>query len=445
MLSANTINTIEEMPQGRFSPEASREGEGISLKTSIFIKQRISLLLIAAMLISIVAGIFASNGKPTFTDVPSSHWSYSYVEKAAKNGWVSGIGNGKFGVDNQVTYAEFSTMLVRAFLSEELEHYGGHAAFWYEPYCATIAAMGIDKGTRMYDGYSYVWSQPINRYEMAQLLNNILAYKEVELSYNAATVQAGIGDWNNVPSNYREALTAVVGAGMITGVDSKGTFNGNGLMTRGQAAVVMCRMFEVIKTGGSVTPVEPTEPAEPGASEGNLGQKLSSGATAAAGVLSSIGKDDAYPTYGNSDVVSPNGYFTGATEVEIGEAQLVYELLDMVNEIRVSEGLAPVKWADSDAAEEMVLLRAYELTIKYSHDRPNGGYAPGEVIMRGSPSAASAFSAWMKSPDHKTALMDTGNVYMTAAKCGNCWIISLFQNMDSIERYPASNYHHPVW
>ena len=295
-------------------------------------KKRISLLLIAAMLISIVAGIFASNGKPAFTDVPSNHWSYSYVEKAAENGWVSGIGNGKFGVDNQVTYAEFSTMLVRAFLSEELEHYGGPTSPWYEPYCATVAAMGIDKGTRMYDGYSYVWSQPINRYEMAQLLYNILAYKEVELSYNAATVQAGIGDWNNVPSNYREALTAVVGAGMITGVDSKGTFNGNGLMTRGQAAVVMCRMFEVIKTGGSVTPVEPTEPAEPGASEGNLGQKLSSGATAAAGVLSSIGKDDAYPTYGNSDVVSPNGYFTGATEVEIGEAQLVYELLDMVIE-----------------------------------------------------------------------------------------------------------------
>ena len=254
-------------------------------------KKRISLLLIAAMLISIVAGIFASNGKPAFTDVPSNHWSYSYVEKAAENGWVSGIGNGKFGVDNQVTYAEFSTMLVRAFLSEELEHYGGPTSPWYEPYCATVAAMGIDKGTRMYDGYSYVWSQPINRYEMAQLLNNILAYKEVELSYNAATVQAGIGDWNNVPSNYREALTAVVGAGMITGVDSKGTFNGNGLMTRGQAAVVMCRMFEVIKTGEVVAPVEPTKPADPGASEENLGQKLTSGATAAAGVKSSIGKD----------------------------------------------------------------------------------------------------------------------------------------------------------
>ena len=406
-------------------------------------KKRISLLLIAAMLISIVAGIFASNGKPTFTDVPSSHWSYSYVEKAAENGWVSGIGNGKFGVDNQVTYAEFSTMLVRAFLSEELEHYGGHAAFWYEPYCATIAAMGIDKGTRMYDGYSYVWSQPINRYEMAQLLNNILAYKEVELSYNAATVQAGIGDWNNVPSNYREALTAVVGAGMITGVDSKGTFNGNGLMTRGQAAVVMCRMFEVIKTGEVVAPVEPTKPADPGASEENLGQKLTSGATAAAGVKSSIGKDDAYPTYGPSDVVSNNGYYSGATDVDIGDAELVYELLDMVNTARAEEGSPALKWTTSDQAEEYTLLRAHELASNFSHNRPNGSYnILGEVCTNGPTSSVAAYNNWMNSAAHKEILMDPGNEYMIAARSGNRWIICLgIDGMDlTLNGYAVNNY-----
>lgn len=406
-------------------------------------KKRISLLLIAAMLISIVAGIFASNGKPAFTDVPSNHWSYSYVEKAAENGWVSGIGNGKFGVDNQVTYAEFSTMLVRAFLSEELEHYGGHAAFWYEPYCATIAAMGIDKGTRMYDGYSYVWSQPINRYEMAQLLNNILAYKEVELSYNAATVQAGIGDWNNVPSNYREALTAVVGAGMITGVDSKGTFNGNGLMTRGQAAVVMCRMFEVIKTGEVVAPVEPTKPADPGASEENLGQKLTSGATAAAGVKSSIGKDDAYPTYGPSDVVSNNGYYSGATDVDIGDAELVYELLDMVNTARAEEGSPALKWTTFDQAEEYTLLRAHELASNFSHDRPNGSYnILGEVCTKGPTSSVTAYNNWMNSPAHKEILMDPGHEYMIAARSGNRWIICLGLDADdlTLNGYAVNNY-----
>ena len=409
-------------------------------------KKRISLLLIAAMLISIVAGIFASNGKPTFTDVPSNHWSYSYVEKAAENGWVSGIGNGKFGVDNQVTYAEFSTMLVRAFLSEELEHYGGHAAFWYEPYCATIAAMGIDKGTRMYDGYSYVWSQPINRYEMAQLLNNILAYKEVELSYNAATVQAGIGDWNNVPSNYREALTAVVGAGMITGVDSKGTFNGNGLMTRGQAAVVMCRMFEVIKTGGSVTPVEPTEPAEPGASEGNLGQKLSSGATAAAGVLSSIGKDDAYPTYGNSDAVSPNGYFTGATNVDIGNAKLQYGFLELVNEARVSEGHEPLTWGTTDSMEEYTLIRCNEIVSNFSHDRPKGSFS-GEVCAKGYSTVRAAFNGWMNSSGHKYSLMGDTYSYMTAASSGNYWIICLWSDggLKLAEKWSSNNYDYSAY
>ena len=84
-------------------------------------KKQISLLLAAVMLISIFAGIFATPSKPTFSDVPADHWAYEFVEKAAKEGWVAGVGNGRFGVDNQVTYAEFATMLTRAYFSDELE------------------------------------------------------------------------------------------------------------------------------------------------------------------------------------------------------------------------------------------------------------------------------------------------------------------------------------
>jgi hypothetical protein len=413
-------------------------------------KKRISMLLIAAMLISIVAGIFASNGKSTFSDVPSSHWSYSYVERAAENGWVSGVGNGLYGVDRQVTYGELALMLGRSVYPELIDWYGGDPAevAWYVPCLAVMAGMGLDNGTPLDNGFEEVALQPINRYNMAQILYNFLKDGGKVPSYNAAAVQASIGDWSSVPSNYQDALMAVVSASIITGVDSNGTFNGNGLMTRGQAAVVMCRMFEVIKTGEVVAPVEPTKPADPGASEENLGQKLTSGATAAAGVKSSIGKDDAYPTYGNSDDVSPNGYFTGATEVEIGEAQLVYDLLDMVNEAREAEGISPLKWSPSDACEEFVLLRAYELTIKFSHDRPNGGYAPGEVCTQGPSSSNAAFRNWMNSSRHKDILLDPGYEYMSAANCGNSWVISVEQNMESIantERFPASNYHHPVY
>ena len=96
-------------------------------------KKQISLLLAAVMLISIFAGIFATPSKPTFSDVPADHWAYEFVEKAAKEGWVAGVGNGRFGVDNQVTYAEFATMLTRAYFSDELEAYSLSLIHIYEP------------------------------------------------------------------------------------------------------------------------------------------------------------------------------------------------------------------------------------------------------------------------------------------------------------------------
>ena len=52
---------------------------------------------------------------PTFPDVPESHWAYSYVERAAENGWVNGTGNGQFAPGGTLTFAEFYTMIVPVF------------------------------------------------------------------------------------------------------------------------------------------------------------------------------------------------------------------------------------------------------------------------------------------------------------------------------------------
>ena len=65
---------------------------------------------------------------PAFSDVPESHWSHSYVEKAAENGWVSGVGNGLYGVDKQVTYGELALMLGRSVYPELIDWYGGDPA-----------------------------------------------------------------------------------------------------------------------------------------------------------------------------------------------------------------------------------------------------------------------------------------------------------------------------
>lgn len=435
-------------------------------------KQRAALGLAVVMAVSILSGVFASTSTPTFSDVPTKHWAYSYVERAADEGWVTGIGNGKFGVDNQITYGEMFAMLVRVYLSDEpaldldLHNYTEH---WYDPYCMVADDYSFTDGLRFGNSslYREHGEEIVNRYDMAQFFYNVMDHfaETAEIyrkgygvstewdnfylpKYDAVSVQAGIADWNSVPANYREAVTAIVGSGIITGVDGKGTFNGNGVMTRAQAATVMCRFIDVLTENGapavsssSTTPTDPAEPTESTKPSGELGQKLPSGATAAAGVKEQVGKDDAYPTYGSSDVVSNNGYFTGAPSVDIGNAQLKYEFLDWVNEARVAEGHEPLEWISSDAAEEHTLQRCYELVSNFTHERPKGKFA-AEVIAKGQFSAEKAFNDWMNSPGHKQTLMGDKYKYLSAAKAGDCWIICVWSDYDLTfaERWAYTNY-----
>ncbi|MDF2838094.1 MAG: hypothetical protein K0Q63_3734 [Paenibacillus sp.] len=56
---------------------------------------------------------FTPPAVPTFADVPKTKWSYADIEKAYANGVTSGIGEGKFGVANKVTYQQAVTFLAR--------------------------------------------------------------------------------------------------------------------------------------------------------------------------------------------------------------------------------------------------------------------------------------------------------------------------------------------
>lgn len=429
-----------------------------------FNKQRAAFGLAFVLAASSLSGVFASAAGPTFSDVPTNHWAYSYVERAADEGWVSGIGGGKFGVDNQVTYGEMFAMLIRVYLPEEPDVYLGfpnYTEHWYDPYCMVADDFSFTDGLRFGDSHLFKedGDEIVNRYDMAQFYYNVMDYfaesGEVYRNgygtstqwdnfyfpkYDAASVQAGIADWDSVPDNYREAVTAIAGSGIINGVDGKGTFNGNGVMTRAQAAAVMCRFIDVLTengapavSSGSTNPTDPTKPSE------ELGQKLPGGATAAAGVKEQIGKDDAYPTYGSSDVVSNNGYFTGAPSTDIGNARLVYDFLDWVNEARVAEGHEPLTWVTSDAAEEHTLQRCYELVSDFSHDRLEGKFA-GEVIAKGQFSAEKAFDDWMNSPGHKQTLMSDTDQYMSAARAGNHWIICVWSDFELVEKCARADY-----
>lgn len=192
---------------------------------------------------------FAASVK--FTDVPDSHLAFSSITEMADKGIMSGIGNNLFAPSQQLSNAEFITMLVRQFYSDKLGTEGGT---WYAPFMAAAKSANILTGTNVGSNENLAAST-INRYDMAQLMYNILKAQGVTTSSLSDTSK--VADWSAVPSAYRDAVSVCYNMGMLTGVDNKGTFNGTGVMDRAQAAVVMDRLLEVCSGGTPSTPEKP--------------------------------------------------------------------------------------------------------------------------------------------------------------------------------------------
>ena len=189
---------------------------------------------------------FAASVK--FTDVPDSHWASSSITEMADKGIMSGIGNNLFAPSQQLSNAEFITMLVRQFYSDKL---GAEGSTWYAPFMAAAKSANILTGTNV--GFNEnLATSTINRYDMAQLMYNVLKAEGVTTSSLSDTSK--VADWSAVPSNYCDAVSVCYNMGMLTGVDNKGTFNGTGVMDRAQAAVVMDRLLEVCSGGTPSTP-----------------------------------------------------------------------------------------------------------------------------------------------------------------------------------------------
>lgn len=180
---------------------------------------------------------FAASVK--FSDVPSNHWASTSISKMADKGIMSGIGNNLFAPSQQLSNAEFITMLVRQFYSDKM---GAEGSTWYAPFMAGAKSANILTGTNVGSNESLATST-INRYDMAQLMYNVMSKKGVQMPSNVDTSK--IADWSKIPQEYQQAVSVCYSLGTLSGTDSKGTFNGTGVMDRAQAAVVMDRLLEV--------------------------------------------------------------------------------------------------------------------------------------------------------------------------------------------------------
>lgn len=215
-------------------------------------KRTLRTALAALLSVGILAGSVLTSSA-AFTDVPSTHWAYTYVQKASDNNLVSGIGNGLYGVDNQLSAADFATMVCALLYPGEANALLGKSSYWWYPYMETAYLKGLLSGTTAGDSRASVgaWradvpTQKLSRYDLAQIIYN--AQKLQDWPEPNSTFlnlyMLTIPDWSQIPTKYQVAVLMAYAGGFLTGMDDKGTFMGDQAMTRGQAAVVLCAMLD---------------------------------------------------------------------------------------------------------------------------------------------------------------------------------------------------------
>ncbi len=215
-------------------------------------------ILAVALVLALMIGIIPAHAAaPRFSDVPADHWAYSYVEEAASDGAVNGVGGGKFSPGGVLTVAEWSCILARAFYGNEVE--GKAKTTWYNREVEVLQEHHILGFVN-----DFQLSAPASRVQMAETVAKLLKDKNVTADASkVAAAKAEIADLDSIYPMYHEAVATCWALGIINGVGG-GRFDGNGNMERAAASAVYSRVKNVLAgaSSGSENPPEtPTPPA----------------------------------------------------------------------------------------------------------------------------------------------------------------------------------------
>ena len=205
-------------------------------------KKILIVLLTAGILCNHSAVNSAAN---PFCDVPAGHWAYIHVTLLTSRGIFNGYGDGTFRGNRNITRYETATILAKllsnkkanASYDESLKFTDVTIKHWAYRYVNFVAQNGISKG---YDDNTFRGDKYITRYEMTQMLANVL-----ELNKAAKKISNPFSD---VASSHwaTDAVINLASEGIIEGYGD-GTFRGNKNITRYEAATMVARVESMLK------------------------------------------------------------------------------------------------------------------------------------------------------------------------------------------------------
>ena len=205
--------------------------------------QKIAVLLLTLLfMLSLGSVAYAA----TFSDVPETDWAYTVIEEMASKGIYVGYEDGTFKPAATITYAEFTTIVTRAYclkngLTAPSAIPGGQ---WYDGVFAFAASNGLMTANQ----FAGKENAPITRSDVALLVSNALP--AIPASADTAASLAKFADASSLSSlsaTYRGAIAKIADAGIVVG-DTQNRFNPSSNATRAEAAAFVSRLLAYMPT-----------------------------------------------------------------------------------------------------------------------------------------------------------------------------------------------------
>jgi len=187
----------------------------------------------------------SSPGVNKFNDVPFDSWYRQDISRLVKAGAITCMTSTTFAPESTMTVAQYLKVLLASMYQDEMITTFYKGSQWYDPYFE-FSALSVNE-----DGFLDVSEadRGISRYEMAVLLARAYKmYVKPNVYQNAlrAADPGAVADYDKIPEQYREAVLICYSKKMLMGMDSAGTFYGDGTLTRGQACATVVRLFNAI-------------------------------------------------------------------------------------------------------------------------------------------------------------------------------------------------------
>jgi len=220
------------------------------------------LVLSCALLLTAMPVSAAAASTTGFPDVPAGIWYEDELEKimwaqqmVGQTNIISGLYNDEgvlvFEPEREVTRGEFLKMLFEAaessgnqvsFETNEAQSKAHWAGKYYTKAQAdNVLVADVYSNTQaMFPCTEAALDQPISRYEMAVILNNVCTNVAMQKTVIVSEPESHITDYSAIGANYIAAVEQAYGKGLLTGHED-GSFAGGDTLKRCEALVVIYR------------------------------------------------------------------------------------------------------------------------------------------------------------------------------------------------------------